>query len=193
MYKKKTPEQWVKDLITDKFATVGNARKSLAKTGWSDRMKARARQCIDQQFTHPGSVKVRDMTGGEPTEEPVVSKKKKNGKQTTESFTPQVPVVGAVLQPGVPILYKCRELLDTLKVAHELYPEADISDGRVVVDRLLAHAIEEMGMPLGGASSVDIDPALLVPKAPPIVPHFTPEQKELFDKTKPKNPIPSVS
>ena len=83
-YEKMTPEKWVKNLIAGKFESASSAKKSIAKTGWHDRMKARARQLAEQHFDKPGSVKVGDLVrkngNGAEEEEPVAQLKREGMK-----------------------------------------------------------------------------------------------------------------
>ncbi len=198
-YEKMTPEKWIGNLLSGKFESAASAKKSIAKTGWTDRTKSRARALAEQHFERPGSVKASDLV-------------KRNGHADAESvdhvgilkhepsaaaplaIRSQVDMATARMM-GINLVVKsCREVLETMKLAAQLYPDVDVSDGELVVDKLLRGAIgelvEEAGQvlkrkPSNGAAA-KVEP---IPAAPPITPHFTPEQKELFDKTKPKNPF----
>lgn len=195
-YEKMTPEKWIGNLLSGKFESAASAKKSIAKTGWTDRTKSRARSLAEQHFERPGSVKASDLV-------------KRNGHVDAEmvdhvgilkhepaatiplAIKSQVDMATARMM-GVNLVVKsCREVLETAKLARELYPDVDVSDGELVVDKLLRGAIgelvEEAGQVLkrtpSNGQSAKVEP---IPTAPPIAPHYTPEQKELFDKTKPK-------
>ena len=190
MWDKKTPEQWISDLIAGKYKTVGNARKSIAKVNWTDRMRLRARQLIIQYFRDPGSVRMEDMLGPiKISKEDLVFDRPSKAKAKIESA--MSPRLASTRQ----LTYACRELLDTLSLAKALYPDADISNGQVIVDRMLNHVIAEMLLDVGKVGKINCTntvPKDPIPSAPPIVPNFTPEQKELFARVKPKT-MPRVS
>jgi len=192
-YEKMTLEKWMKNLLAGKFENAASAKKSIAKTSWPDRTKQKARQAAEQHFEKPGSVKLADVVRKSPGEEQVEVLQREPAaipvRQTSDMVTAKLLGIQHIIRG-------CREALETMKIAHDLYPEADMSNGMIVVEKLLNRAITDLAnqsemvltplAPKGNGKAVE---EAAGPSAPPIVPNFTPEQKELFDKTKPKAPF----
>jgi len=207
-YEKMTTERWIKNLLGDKFETASSAKKSIAKTGWPDRTKDRARACAERHFEKPGSVKMSDLVrknGNGKSEDDVEEHASDPLRKEPEATRVKTQDMTAVRLMGAQhVVRSCREALETLQAAHNLYPEADVSFGMTLVENVLPGVLTDLMTEIKGASSPkngkpvakpEAAPAKVEaapvpsPRVPPIIPHYTEEQKALFDKTAPKSPF----
>lgn len=194
MYVRTTVDQWMQGLLAGKYKSATSARKSIAKTEWGERVKERARQCADQYFINPGSVKLSDVhkkgfraVRPEVAYDPPATTPLKRIPDAAAFRTSHATARLTGLQQ---VARCCVDFLGVLQFAHQIYPEYDISNGLLLLEKVLTPALADfiqqadqvLADPHKAELSADAAPAI-PPGVEPIEPKFTPEQEALFFKT----------
>jgi hypothetical protein len=198
MYAKKTPEKWMEELLAGRYDNETSAKKAVSKTSWDNDVKERAKELAVKHFAMPGSVKAGDLFAsvGGSAHSTVANNRKTNGKHKVESAPlastaqPEPPSANATANRIAVVnsyIYGCRAALDALRLASQLYHGIDVSDGEMLVGKLLNSLIPELLELAGGMFGHKTNgKAGAKPTTLPIVPNYTPEQQELFEATRPR-------
>ena len=170
-YEKITPDRWLSRLLGGDFESATSAKKSIAKTSWQERFKARARLLADQHFACPGSVKAGDMV------------KKPNDTFGDFSYQAGFPNQAKILAENASNLTRlanahhvircCKDLFDILLLAQKL--EVPITLPTAELERLLINTVD--------SCVVESDRVLKKQIC------NTRYRTDLFDKTQPKQPM----
>lgn len=198
MYVKMTPEQWITKLLAGKYRSTTSALKSIAKTEWSERTKENARGIAEQNFNSPGSICLEDITKKVFKARLVEVLPKEPSILDEESFGLPNKKARAIYRLGEAreIARGCTDFLSAMQLAQQLYPDCDVSDGILLVEKVLRPALVDFvqqanqmpSMPdidVFAASVIKKEEELSVPLGVvPIIPNYTDAHKELFDSVK---------